>query len=79
MTAVPLRDVFQYLCRSALGHEGLTDAHLLCRFVVAGDKIQELIDTNFKFYNQINDDKVFEEFFLGWLFERYSHRDEEAG
>jgi hypothetical protein len=26
---------------------------------VAGDKIQKLIDTNFKFYKQINDDKDF--------------------
>jgi type I restriction enzyme R subunit len=46
---------------------------------VAGDKIQELIDTNFKFYKQINDDKEFEQFFLGWLFERYSKREKEAG
>jgi type I restriction enzyme R subunit len=38
---------------------------------VANDKIQELIDSNFKFYKQITDDKSFEEFFLGWLFERY--------
>ena len=35
---------------------------------VAGDKIQEMIDTNFKFYKQINDDKEFEKYFLDWLF-----------
>ncbi len=46
---------------------------------VAGDRIQELIDTNFKFYKQINDDKDFEEFFLGWLFERFVKREKEAG
>jgi type I restriction enzyme R subunit len=45
---------------------------------VANGKIQELIDTNFKFYKQINDDKDFEEFFLGWLFERYSKRQKES-
>ena len=38
---------------------------------VANDKIQEMIDTNFKFYKQINDDAAFERFFLDWLFERY--------
>lgn len=38
---------------------------------VASDKIQEMIDTNFKFYKQINDDAAFEQFFLDWLFERY--------
>ncbi len=37
---------------------------------VANDKIQELIDTHFKFYKQINDDADFSKFFLDWLFER---------
>jgi type I restriction enzyme R subunit len=46
---------------------------------VANDKIQELIDTNFKFYKQINDDPEFEQFLLDWLFERYSRREKEAG
>jgi type I restriction enzyme R subunit len=46
---------------------------------VANDKIQELIDTNFKFYKQINDDAEFERFFLDWLFERYSRREKDAG
>ena len=40
------------------------------------DKIQELIDTNFKFYKQINDDEKFKEFFLDWVFERYVEREE---
>jgi len=44
---------------------------------VAGDKIQELIDTNFKFYKQINDDPEFGRFFLDWMFDRYKKR--EAG
>jgi type I restriction enzyme, R subunit len=38
---------------------------------VANDKIQELIDTNFKFYKQINDDAQFAKFFLDLMFERY--------
>ena len=41
---------------------------------VANDKIQELIDTHFKFYKQINDDANFSRFFLDWLFERYLKR-----
>jgi type I restriction enzyme R subunit len=46
---------------------------------VANDKIQEMIDSNFKFYKQITDDQEFEKFFLGWLFERYKKREKEAG
>lgn len=41
---------------------------------VANDKIQELIDTNFKFYKQITDDPEFGKFLLDWLFERYNTR-----
>ena len=46
---------------------------------VANDKIQELIDTNFKFYKQINDDAEFAKFFLDWLFERYQKQGEQPG
>jgi type I restriction enzyme R subunit len=45
---------------------------------VASDKIQELIDTNFKLYKQINDNEEFAEFFFDWLFERYSGRETEG-
>ena len=48
----------------------LENARLTFDYVV-NDTIQELIDTNFKFHKQINDDETFEEFFLDWLFERY--------
>ena len=41
---------------------------------VANDKVQELIDTNFKFYKQINDDPEFGKFLLDWLFDRYSRK-----
>jgi len=40
---------------------------------VANDKIQEMIDSNFKFYKQVTDDPSFEKFFLDWLFERYKN------
>jgi type I restriction enzyme R subunit len=43
---------------------------------VANDKIQELIETNFKFYKSINDNEEFGEFFLDWLFDRYLEREE---
>lgn len=45
---------------------------------VATDKIQELIDTDFKFYKQINDNEEFAEFFLDWLYERFVKGDKEA-
>jgi len=41
---------------------------------VANDKLQELIDTNFKFYKQITDDPEFARVFLDWMFERYRSR-----
>ncbi|MEK9163832.1 MAG: hypothetical protein AAB342_00595, partial [Chloroflexota bacterium] len=46
------------------------NAHLTFNFVV-NDRLQEMIDSNFKFYKQIADDKEFASFFLDWLFERY--------
>ena len=41
---------------------------------VASDKVQELIDTNFEFCKQINDDPQFGKFMLDWLFERYNQK-----
>jgi hypothetical protein len=37
-----------------------------------------MIDSNFKFYKQITDDPQFEQFFLGWLFDRYRKREKGA-
>ena len=34
-------------------------------------KLQEMIDTNFKFYKQITDDPEFSRMFFEWLFDRY--------
>jgi type I restriction enzyme R subunit len=38
---------------------------------VVNDIVQDMIDSNFKFYKQINDDMSFARYFLDWLFERY--------
>ena len=38
---------------------------------VVNDKLQEMIDTNFKFYKQITDDPEFSRMFFEWLFDRY--------
>ncbi len=41
---------------------------------VATEKMQDMIDTNFKFYKQVNDDPEFARHFFNWLFERYLKR-----
>ncbi len=46
------------------------DARLTFNQVV-NDRLQEMIDSNFKFYKQVTDNPDFAEDFLGWLFERY--------
>jgi type I restriction enzyme R subunit len=38
---------------------------------VVNDKLQEMIETNFKFYKQVTDDPDFAKTFLDWLFDRY--------
>ncbi len=38
---------------------------------VVNNVLQEMIDANFKFYKQVNDDANFARFFFDWLFERY--------
>lgn len=38
---------------------------------VVNDRLQEMIDTNFKFYKQVTDDPDFARTFLDWLFQRY--------
>ena len=38
---------------------------------IVNDKLQEMMDSNFKFYKQITDDREFAKFFFNWLFERY--------
>jgi type I restriction enzyme, R subunit len=36
---------------------------------VVTDHLQEMVDTNFKFYKRVADDQAFARFFLDWLFE----------
>ncbi len=38
---------------------------------VVTDRLQDMVDTNFKFYKQITDDREFSKFFLDWLFDRF--------
>jgi len=38
---------------------------------VVTDRLQDMVDTNFKFYKRITDDREFSKFFLDWLFERF--------
>jgi type I restriction enzyme R subunit len=38
---------------------------------VVEDKLQGMIDSNFKFYKQITDNPQFNQLFVDWLFERY--------
>jgi len=38
---------------------------------VVNDRLQDMVDTNFKFYKRITDDREFSRFFLDWLFDRF--------
>ncbi|HEV8675789.1 MAG TPA: type I restriction endonuclease subunit R, partial [Methylomirabilota bacterium] len=38
---------------------------------VVSDRLQDMVDTNFKFYKRITDDREFAKFFLDWLFDRF--------
>ncbi len=38
---------------------------------VVSDRLQDMVDTNFKFYKRVTDDPQFGKFFVDWLFERF--------
>jgi type I restriction enzyme R subunit len=38
---------------------------------VVVDRLQDMVDTNFKFYKRITDDPAFSKYFSDWLFERF--------
>jgi type I restriction enzyme R subunit len=38
---------------------------------VVTDRLQEMVDTNFKFYKRVTNDREFARFFVDWLFERF--------
>ena len=52
------------------------NARLTFNYVV-NDRLQEMVDTNFKFYKRITDDQQFGKYFLDWLFERLKKNAEE--
>ena len=54
------------------------NARLTFDYVVT-DRLQELIDTNFKLYKRITDDRDFSKFFLDWLFQRFRSSVKEEG
>jgi type I restriction enzyme R subunit len=38
---------------------------------IVTDRLQDMVDVNFKFYKRVTDDQQFSRFFLDWLFERF--------
>ena len=54
------------------------NARLTFDYVVT-DRLQELIDTNFKLYKRITDDRDFSKLFLDWLFQRFRSAVREEG
>lgn len=38
---------------------------------VVGDRLQDMVETNFKFYKRVTDDHQFARYFLDWLFDRF--------
>ena len=38
---------------------------------VAGDRLQDMLDSNFKLYREVTDNPQFAKTLLDWLFERY--------
>jgi type I restriction enzyme R subunit len=46
------------------------NARLTFDYVVT-DRLQDMVETNFKLYKRLNDDREFSKFFLGWLFDRF--------
>jgi type I restriction enzyme R subunit len=42
--------------------------------LVVNDRLQDMVETNFKFYKRVTDDREFGKFFLNWLFERFRSR-----
>lgn len=54
------------------------NAHLTFDYVVT-DRLHDMVDTDFRFYKRITDDREFSRFFLDWLFERYRKTIETTG
>ena len=48
----------------------LENARLTFDHVVT-DRLQDMVETNFKFYKRVTDDHQFAKYFLDWLFDRF--------
>jgi type I restriction enzyme R subunit len=46
------------------------NARLTFDYVVT-DRLQDMMDTNFKFYKRVTDDQDFAKYFLDWFFDRF--------
>jgi type I restriction enzyme R subunit len=57
-------------CRRTVRADRKTAARLPFNQVL-NDKLQDMVDSNFRFYKQITDNPDFTEDFLSWMFERY--------
>lgn len=62
--------------KASIRINSLENAQLTCNNVV-NDQMQEMVETNFKFYKQFNDDPDFAQALLNWLFQRYLERTNE--
>ena len=45
---------------------------------VVSDELQDMVDTNFKFYKRVTDDPAFGKYFLDWLFDRFRRATQRA-
>lgn len=59
--------------KASIGVNSPQNARLTFNNVV-NDQMQEVIETNFKFYKQVNDDPEFAKALLNWLFQKYLDR-----
>ncbi len=41
---------------------------------VVSDRLQDMVETNFKFYKRVTDDRQFAQYFLDWLFDRFREK-----
>ncbi len=41
---------------------------------MVNDRLQDMVETNFKFYKRVTDDREFGKFFLNWLCGRFRSR-----
>jgi type I restriction enzyme R subunit len=67
---LPLTNWYRILGRNDGRSNAPENARLTFDHVV-GDRLQEMVESNFKFYKRITDDRAFSKFVLDWLFDRF--------